>query len=70
MTPTSKLLDPKSSALLVIDLQAKLVPAIFESTRVVRNAQLLLRVAEILRLPTVLTTQNAAGLGDTVPEIR
>jgi nicotinamidase-related amidase len=70
MAPTSKLLDPKSSALVVIDLQSKLVPAIFESARVVRNAQLLLRVAEILRLPTVLTTQNAAGLGDTVPEIR
>lgn len=63
------LLDRRSAALVVIDFQAKLVPEIFESGRVIRNAQLLLRLAEILRLPTILTTQNAAGLGATVPEI-
>ena len=70
MNSDSKLLDAASAALVVIDFQAKLVPAIFESERAVRNAQLLLRLAEILRLPTILTTQNAAGLGATVPEIK
>lgn len=56
--------------MVVIDLQAKLVPAIFESERVIRNARLLLRLAEILELPLILTTQNAAGLGATLPEIK
>jgi nicotinamidase-related amidase len=70
MNSISKLLDRDSSALVVIDLQAKLVPAIFESERVIRNAQLLLRLAELLKLPVILTTQNAAGLGPTVPEIQ
>ncbi len=69
MSSSSQLLDRKSAALVVIDLQAKLLPAIFEAPRVTANAQLLLRVAETLRLPTLLTTQNAAGLGVTVPEI-
>jgi nicotinamidase-related amidase len=69
MPADAKLLDAKTAALVVTDFQAKLVPAIFESDRVIRNAQLLLRLAEILKLPTILTTQNAAGLGATVPEI-
>jgi nicotinamidase-related amidase len=70
MAADSKLLDAKTAALVVIDFQTKLVPAIFESERAVRNAQLLLRLAEILKLPVILTTQNAAGLGPSVPEIK
>ncbi len=70
MSSDSKLLDRGSSALVVIDLQAKLVAAIFESQRVIRNAQMLLRLADLLKLPVILTTQNAAGLGPTVPEIQ
>ncbi len=69
MSTNSKLLDRGSTALVIIDIQAKLVPAIFEPERVIRNAQLLLRLAELLQLPTILTTQNAAGLGPIVPEI-
>ena len=69
MNSNLKLADRNSAALVVIDLQAKLVPAIFESERVIRNAQLLLRLSDILGLPTILTTQNAVGLGGTVPEI-
>jgi isochorismate hydrolase len=53
----------------MIDLQAKLLPAIFESDRVIRNCQLLLHLGQLLRLPTLLTTQYAKGLGSVVPEI-
>jgi nicotinamidase-related amidase len=70
MASECKLLDRASAALVLIDLQAKLVPAIFECDRVIRNAGRLLRLAEILQIPAVLTTQNAAGLGETVPEIK
>ncbi len=70
MNSESKLLDAQSATLVVIDFQAKLVPAIFERERAVGNAQLLLRLAEILKLPAILTTQNAAGLGPTIPEIQ
>ena len=56
-------------ALLVIDIQAKLLPPIFQKEQLVRNAQLLIRAAGILRIPALVSTQYAKGLGGTVPEI-
>ncbi len=64
------LLDRERSALILVDLQEKLVPAIFESERVIRNAALLIECAKILHLPILLTRQYPKGLGDTVPAIR
>jgi nicotinamidase-related amidase len=62
-------LDPKQCALIVIDIQEKLLPPIFEKERMVRNSQLLIRLANTLSLPVLATTQYAKGLGNTVPEI-
>jgi nicotinamidase-related amidase len=56
-------------ALLVIDIQEKLLPPIFNNESVIRNAQLLIRLANILRLPTFATTQYEKGLGPTVEDI-
>lgn len=63
------LLQRDDVALLVIDLQEKLVPAIFEKERVLHNTRLLLNLAKLLQLPIILTTQYAKGLGPTVAEI-
>jgi len=62
-------LRPEECALAVIDIQEKLLPPIFEKERLVRNAQLLVRLAEILSLPIIVSTQYAKGLGPTVEEI-
>ncbi len=62
-------LDADRCALLVIDIQQKLLPPIFQKEQLVRNTQLLLRAAGILKIPMLLSTQYAKGLGDTVPEI-
>src|SRR2546423_10230157 len=56
-------------ALLVIDSQEKWLPPIHERERLVRNTQLLLRLAQVLGLPMIATTQYAQGLGGVVPEI-
>jgi len=56
-------------ALVVVDIQEKLLVPIFEKDRLVRNAQLLVRLANILHIPALATTQYARGLGNTVPEI-
>jgi nicotinamidase-related amidase len=56
-------------ALIVIDIQGKLLPPIFQKEQLVRNAQLLIRAAGILKIPSLVTTQYAKGLGGTVPEI-
>lgn len=62
-------LEAQQCALVVIDIQQKLLPPIFQKEQLVRNAQLLIRAAEILKIPTLLSTQYAKGLGATVPEI-
>ncbi|MBV8207492.1 MAG: isochorismatase family protein [Acidobacteria bacterium] len=54
---------------MIVDIQEKLLPPIFEGERLVRNARLFLRLAGILRLPVLATTQYARGLGPTVPAI-
>lgn len=62
-------LDGDRCALIVIDIQEKLLPPIFQREQVVRNSQLLLRLAGILKMPVIATTQYAKGLGGTVPEV-
>jgi nicotinamidase-related amidase len=56
-------------ALLVIDIQGKLLPPIFEKEQLVRNSKLLIRAAGVLKIPALISTQYAKGLGATVPEI-
>jgi hypothetical protein len=62
----ARLLHPDRTALVVVDLQERLLPAIADAERVLRNSVLLLRLAEVLALPVLLTTQYARGLGPTV----
>jgi len=53
----------------VIDIQERLLPPIFEKERLVHNSQLLIRLANIVSLPVVVSTQYSKGLGQTIPEI-
>jgi len=62
-------LEADQCALVVIDIQQKLLPPIFQKEQLVRNAQLLIRAAGILKIPTLLSTQYAKGLGQTVPDV-
>jgi nicotinamidase-related amidase len=62
-------LEAERCTLVVIDLQEKLLAPIFQKEQLVRNSQLLIRAAEILKIPTLASTQYAKGLGQTVPEI-
>jgi nicotinamidase-related amidase len=63
-------LQAEQCALIVIDIQEKLLPPIFQKEQLIKNAQLLTRLAGILQVPTLATTQYAKGLGNTVPELR
>ena len=62
-------LDVEQCALIVVDIQEKLLPAISNKDLLVKNAQLLIRLAGMLKIPTMVSTQYARGLGGTVPEI-
>jgi nicotinamidase-related amidase len=58
------------TVLLVVDLQERLLPAVWGRERVLSNALLLIQAAHLLDVPIVLTTQYRKGLGDVVPELR
>src|ERR1700722_9844047 len=62
-------LEAEQCVLVVIDIQEKLLPPIFQKEQLVRNSQLLIRAASILKMPVLMTTQYAKGLGQIVPEI-
>jgi nicotinamidase-related amidase len=62
-------IQPDECVLIVVDVQEKLLPPIYNKEQLVRNAQLLIRLADLLNLPMIATTQYARGLGGIVPEI-
>src|SRR6204780_4069636 len=62
-------LEAEQCALVVIDIQQKLLPPIFHKEQLVRNSQLLIRAGGILKIPALVSTQYAKGLGGTVPEV-
>ena len=62
-------LEADRCALLVVDIQEKLLPPIFQKEQLVRNAKLLVRAADVLKIPAIVSTQYAKGLGGTVPEV-
>ena len=64
-----QLLQAEQCALLVVDIQEKLLPPIFDRDELVKNSQMLVRLASVLEIPAVVTTQYAQGLGAIVPEI-
>lgn len=63
------LLRRAQAGLVVVDIQERLMPAIFERERVVESAARLARVAALLQVPIFATEQYRKGLGPTVPEV-
>ena len=57
------------AVLLVVDVQQKLVPAMFEAERIVRGVSLLARTAKLLDFPFIVTEQSPGSLGATVEPI-
>ena len=64
------LIRAKDSALIIIDMQERLVPAMMAPARTIANTRLLLRAANETFVPTLLTEQYPKGLGPTVAEIK
>lgn len=62
-------LDVKHTALLVVDVQEKLLPLIHEHERVLDQTVKLVDGALALGLPVIATEQYPKGLGATVPSL-
>ena len=63
------MLNADNAVAVVIDVQAKLLPAIHEAEAVVEAAGKVVRGAEALEIPVLWTEQNPDGLGATVEEL-
>ena len=57
------------TAVVIVDVQTKLVAAIHQAQRMVDNARRLIAAAGVLDLPVVWTEQNPRALGPTVSEL-
>ena len=67
----TKTYDNKDNTLLlVIDLQEKLMPAIYESEKIIKNSKTLLKVFDMYGIKKIATEQYPKGLGQSVAEIK
>jgi nicotinamidase-related amidase len=66
---TKGLLQSATTALLVIDVQERLMPVIHEQDKVIAEVNKLIKGASILGVPTLLTEQYPKGLGRTCQEV-
>jgi nicotinamidase-related amidase len=62
------LITREQSVLIVIDMQERLVPAMSDADKVVRNIRKLLAFARIIGLPVIITEQEK--LGTTIPDLK
>lgn len=64
------LLDVNDSCLVAVDIQAKLNPVMFDPARAPAGAAKLLKGAEILGVPALISEQYPKGVGATVDELQ
>ena len=65
----SGLIIPAQAALLIIDVQEKLAPAMADSAQLIARIQWLIGACQVLATPTLFTEQYPKGLGHTLPEL-
>jgi isochorismate hydrolase len=63
-------LHPPRAMLLVVDMQAKLMPAIADRERVTASACKMIRGAAVLEMPILATEQYPRGIGVTIEPVR
>ncbi len=64
------LLDASQSQLVLVDYQARLMPAIADGDSVAKNAVRLGEMARLVEVPVFGTEQNPSKLGENLPAIR
>jgi len=69
MQKTSLRLNRSQNGLVVVDIQERLLPFIFEKEQLIQNSVRLIKGAAILGIPIFATEQYRKGLGPTAPEI-
>jgi nicotinamidase-related amidase len=60
----------ENSALVVIDVQEKLMPAMANDARLSARIQLMIKGSGLLKIPIIVTEQYPKGLGPTTPDVQ
>jgi len=69
MQKTPALIQPETTALMVVDVQEKLMPAIHQAADCMEMIRRMIEAAKVLEVPMLLTEQYPAGIGPTCPQI-
>ena len=63
-------LNLEDSLVLIIDIQDKLLNAVFNKEQVEKKSAIVAEAAKILGIPVVVTEQYPKGLGNTIPAVK
>ncbi len=63
-------LNLEDSLVLIIDVQEKLLNAVFNKEQVEKKSAIVAEAAKILGIPVVVTEQYPKGLGNTIPAVK
>lgn len=64
------ILNTDNSLILIIDIQDRLLNAVFDKTLVEKKADIIAKTANILEIPVIVTEQYPKGLGNTIDCIK
>lgn len=64
------LLNSNDSLVMIIDIQDKLLNAVFDKTTVAKKSEIIAKAANILGIPTIVTEQYPKGLGSTITNLK
>ncbi len=64
------LINSENSALLVIDVQSKLLPGVHDNESLVNNCQWLIEVAQLMDVPVTGSEQYPQGVGPTIDTLK
>ncbi len=62
--------NANESTLVLVDLQQRLMPSIFEGEQVIKEAVRLANIARILKVPIIGTEQSPEGIGRNASEVK
>jgi nicotinamidase-related amidase len=63
------LLDKQNALLLVVDLQEPFLRTVEDRQTLIDRCSFLIKASSILKIPVVVSTQNAARMGGVIPEL-
>jgi nicotinamidase-related amidase len=64
------MINRHDTLVLFIDLQERMMPAVYGNDEVIKSSCILAKGAKLLELPILVTRQYPKGLGDTVPALK